>query len=178
MSFLVYSTKDEYENIAKRIAVASIIYIDETGWKVGKKNCYTWVFGTFADVYYRCGAGRGKDILTEVLGEKFAGTGVTDDYGAYDSAFSKHQLCWAHFLRKAIELMLRYPKEKSYRKFYLRLLMIYRRAKRCRNDKRLTTGREAKSRQLQGEIVKRCKRSGEEVVTESRRSEIVAISRW
>lgn len=157
--------KDEYENIAKRIAVASILYIDETGWKVGKKHCYTWVFGTFADVYYRVGVGRGKDVLTEVLGEKFDGTGVSDDYGAYDSVFSKHQLCWAHFLRKAIELMLRYPKEKSYRRFYLKLLMIYRRAKRYREDKRLTTGRSAKSLELQGEIVKLCKRAGEEFVT-------------
>jgi hypothetical protein len=158
--------KDEYENIAKRIAVASILYIDETGWKVGKKHCYTWVFGTFADVYYRCGVGRGKDVLTEVLGEKFGGTGVSDDYAAYDSVFSKHQLCWAHFLRKAIELMLRYPENKSYRRFYLRLLLIYRRAKRYREDRRLTTGREAKSLELQAEIVKLCKRSGEEIVTE------------
>jgi hypothetical protein len=158
--------KDEYENIAKRIAVASILYIDETGWKVGKKHCYTWVFGTFADVYYRCGVGRGKDVLTEVLGEKFGGTGVSDDYAAYDSIFSKHQLCWAHFLRKAIELMLRYPENKSYRRFYMRLLLIYRRAKCYREDRRLTTGRAAKYLELQGEIMKLCKRSGEEIVTE------------
>ena len=62
--------------------------------------------------------------------------------------------------------MLRYPENQSYRKFYLRLLMIYRRAKRYREDGRLTTGREAKSLELQGEIVKLCKRSGEEIVTE------------
>ncbi len=43
--------------------------------------------------------------------------------------------------------------------------MIYRRAKRCREDRRLTTGREAKSLELQGEIVKLCKRAGEEFVT-------------
>jgi hypothetical protein len=30
--------------------------------------------------------------LTEVLGDKFAGTGVTDDYAAYDSIFTRHQL--------------------------------------------------------------------------------------
>jgi hypothetical protein len=48
-----------------------------------------------------------------VLGEKFGGTGVTDDYAGYDSVFSRHQLCWAHFLRKAIELMLRNPMEKK-----------------------------------------------------------------
>jgi hypothetical protein len=165
---LSHDWKDEYENIAKRIAVASILYIDETGWKVGKKHCYTWVFGTFADVYYRCGVGRGKAVLTEVLGEKFSGTGVSDDYAAYDSIFTKHQLCWAHFLRKAIELMLRYPTNQSYKRFYLRLLLIYRRAKRYREDQDLTTVREAKSLELQDAIVKLCKRAGEEIVTEKR----------
>jgi len=164
---LSHDWKDEYENIAKRIAVASILYIDETGWKVGKKHCYTWVFGTFADVYYRCGVGRGKDELTKVLGEQFAGTGVSDDYAAYDSIFTKHQLCWAHFLRKAIELMLRYPANKSYKMFYLRLLLLYRRAKRYREDENLTSeSREAKSLELQDEIVKLCKRADEVIVTE------------
>jgi hypothetical protein len=166
---LSHDWKDEYENIAKRIAAASILYIDETGWKVGKKHCYTWVFGTFADVYYRCGVGRGKAVLTEVLGEKFRGTGVSDDYAAYDSIFTKHQLCWAHFLRKAIELMLRYPENQSYRRFYLRLLLIYRRAKRYREDEIVTAeNREAKSLELQDAIVKLCKRAGETIVTAER----------
>jgi hypothetical protein len=156
----------EYKEIAARIAIASILYVDETGWKLGKKACYTWVFGTISDVYYRCGVGRGKDVLSEVLGDKFAGTGVTDDYAAYDSIFTRHQLCWAHFLRKAIELMLRNPKEKKYRKFYLRLLEIYRKAKRYQQDGRLSMGRGAKVLELQSEITKLCKRVNEETITE------------
>lgn len=163
---LAHDWKSEYDEIAKRIAVASILYIDETAWKLGKKACYTWVFGTFADVYYRCGVGRGKDVLTEVLGEKFGGTGVTDDYAGYDSVFSRHQLCWAHFLRKAIELMLRNPTEKKYKNFYLRLLLIYRKAKRYQNDGRLTTGRDTKVLELQAEISRLCKLVHVEVVTE------------
>ncbi|MDR3197653.1 MAG: transposase, partial [Planctomycetaceae bacterium] len=55
---------------------------------------------------------------------------VTDDYACYDSIFSQHQLCWAHFLRKAAELMLRNPTNRSYRQFYVRLLLLYRQAKR------------------------------------------------
>ena len=158
--------QSEYEDIAKRIAIASILYIDETAWKLGKKACYTWVFGTFADVYYRCGVGRGKDVLHEVLGEKFGGTGVTDDYAGYDTIFTRHQLCWAHFLRKAIELMLRNPTEKKYKNFYLRLLMIYRKGKRYQNDGRLSTGREGKVRELQAEITRLCKLVHTEIITE------------
>src|SRR5215469_3433653 len=167
---LLYQLADdwegEYEEIAKRIAIASILYIDETAWKLGKQACYTWVFGTLADVYYRCGVGRGKDVLTEVLGEKFQGTGVTDDYAAYDSIFTRHQLCWAHFLRKAIELMLRNPTEKKYKTFYLRLLLIYRKAKQYQEDGRLSTGRDAKVLELQSEITKLCKRVHDEIITE------------
>jgi hypothetical protein len=158
--------ESEYKQIAERIAIASILYIDETAWKLGKQSCYTWVFGTIADVYYHCGVGRGKDVLSEVLGEKFQGTGVTDDYAAYDSIFTRHQLCWAHFLRKAIELMLRNPTEKKYKTFYLRLLLIYRKAKRYQQDGRLSVGRVAKVLELQSEITKLCKRVNDEIVTE------------
>ena len=42
--------QSEYEEIAMRIAIASILYVDETAWKIGEKACYTWVFGTFADI--------------------------------------------------------------------------------------------------------------------------------
>ena len=157
----------EYKQIAERIALASILYIDETAWKLGKQACYTWVFGSVADVYYRCGVGRGKNVLTEVLGEKFEGTGVTDDYAAYDSIFTRHQLCWAHFLRKAIELMLRNPLEKKYQTFYIRLLLIYRKAKRYQQDARLSSGRGAKVLELQDEIKKLCKRANEEIITET-----------
>jgi hypothetical protein len=163
--------ESEYKEIAERIAIASILYIDETAWKLGKKSCYTWVFGTIADVYYRCGVGRGKEVLSEVLGDNFQGTGVTDDYAAYDSIFSRHQLCWAHFLRKAIELMLRHPTEKKYKTFYLRLLLIYRQAKRYQQDGRLSTGRDAKVLELQSEITRLCKRVKEKIVMEKQAKE-------
>jgi hypothetical protein len=125
---LLYDWEREYSEFA--IAVASILYIDETGWKVGSKSCYTRVFGTPVSVYYRCGVGRGKDVLHDILGGHFSSIGVTDDYACYDSIFTQHQLCWAHFLRKAAELMLRNPTNRSYRQFYVRLLLLYRQAKR------------------------------------------------
>jgi hypothetical protein len=158
--------ESEYKEIAARIAIASILYVDETAWKLGKQSCYTWVFGTIADVYYRCGVGRGKEVLSEVLGDHFQGTGVTDDYAAYDSIFTRHQLCWAHFLRKAIELMLRNPTEKKYKTFYLRLLLIYRKAKQFQNDGRLSVGREVKVLELQSAITKLCKLVDGEIITE------------
>jgi regulator of replication initiation timing len=88
--------ESEYDTIARLIAVATILYVDETGWQLGKTHCYTWIFTTMNEVFYEFGVGRGKDVLERILGKHFAGTGISDDYAAYDSIFAEHQLCWAH----------------------------------------------------------------------------------
>jgi hypothetical protein len=137
------------------------LYIDETGWKVGKRSCYTWIFSALATVLYRCGVGRGKAVLTEVLGERFDGIGVTDDYSAYQSQFTEHQLCWAHFLRKAIALSLRNPENGQYKRFLKSLFAIYYDAVRASRDRRLSTGRQAKVNRLQTRIRMICRRYGE-----------------
>jgi regulator of replication initiation timing len=168
-SLLYQLAKDwevEYENIAKLIVNSAILYIDETGWKVGKKNLYTWIFSTMSEVLYKVGVGRGKDVLDEMLGGQFAGTGVSDDYAAYDSAFAKHQLCWAHPLRKALELMLRNPENKEYKRFVTQLFNAYYEAVRLSKDKRLSVGREEKAKDLEKKLRRICGRAGEMIVTE------------
>lgn len=123
---------EQYDTIAELIALQMIVYIDETGWKVGAKSCYTWVFSTSMHVLYRCGVSRKKTEATEILGEDFVGTGVTDDYAAYKSMFNKHQLCWAHLIRKAIKLSLKNPHEPQYAEFLDTLCGIYDDAKQHR----------------------------------------------
>ena len=161
LSQLASDWEVEYEAIAELVAVAAILYIDETGWKVGKRSCYTWIFSTLSAVLFKCGVGRGKDVLLEVLGEQFDGIGVTDDYSAYQSQFREHQLCWAHFLRKAIALSLRNPENRQYRRFLKLLFAIYYEAVRASRDRRLSTGRAAKVKELQKRIRKICRRYGE-----------------
>jgi hypothetical protein len=158
--------KIEYENIAKLIANAAILYIDETGWKVGKKNLYTWIFSTMSEVLYKVGVGRSKDILDTMFDGQFSGTGVSDDYAAYDSAFTKHQLCWAHPLRKALELMLRNSENKEYKRFVTKLFNLYYEAVRLSKDKRLSVGREDRAKELEKELGRICCRAGETIVTE------------
>lgn len=155
--------EEEYDAIAELIAVAAILYIDETGWKVGKRSCYSWIFSTLSTVLYKCGVGRGKEVLEEVLGETFRGIGVTDDYSAYHSQFTLHQLCWAHLLRKAIALALRNPENPEYARFLKSLFAIYRRAVRIARDRRFSMGRAARVKQLQTQIRRLCRRAGETV---------------
>ena len=153
----------EYDAIAELVAAAAILYIDETGWKVGKRSCYTWIFSTLSSVLFKCGVGRGKAVLHEVLGEQFDGIGVTDDYSAYQSQFTEHQLCWAHFLRKAIALSLRNPDNRQYKRFLKSLFAIYYDAVRFSRDRRLSVGRQAKVDKLQSRIRMICRRYGEEL---------------
>lgn len=158
--------ESEYDEIAKLIAVATILYVDETGWKIGKKACYAWIFTTMSEAFYEFGVGRGKEVLERILGKKFAGTGISDDYGAYDSIFAQHQLCWAHPLRKAIELALKHPDNEGYQTFMRALFDLYYEAVRLWKDKRLSTSRPQKAAELERKLADICVRAGETVVTE------------
>jgi len=71
LSQLAADWQIEYDAIAELVAAAAVLYIDETGWKVGRRSCYTWIFSTLSTVLLKCGVGRGKAVLTDVLGEKF-----------------------------------------------------------------------------------------------------------
>jgi len=151
---------DTYDTIAELLSHQMVIYIDETGWKVGKDTCYTWVFSTAMHVLFRCGVSRAKAEAQAIVGEQFAGIGVTDDYGAYQALFTEHQLCWAHLLRKSIKLMLQHPEEAAYKPFLDELYQIYQQAVRWQQDQRLSTGRAAKVEALQSRIRNLCERAG------------------
>jgi len=170
MTQLAGDWDEQYDAIADLIALQMIVYIDETGWKVGEKSCYTWVFSTSMHVLYRCGVTRKKTEATDILGENFAGIGVTDDYTAYKSMFSQHQLCWAHLIRKAIKLALQNPSEPEYADFLDGLCGIYDDAKQQR-DQALT--REVATADIDADAVQRlqdrvtelCTRSDEVIIT-------------
>jgi hypothetical protein len=155
---------EQYDTIADLIALQLIVYIDETGWKVGTKSCYTWVFSTTMHVLFRCGVSRAKTEATAVLGESFAGIGVTDDYAAYKSLFTAHQLCWAHLIRKAIKLALQHPDHPEYATFLDKLCETYHQALRHQRDGRLSVGRAAKVELLLDRIRELCTRHGEPIV--------------
>jgi transposase len=158
--------RDQEQAIAQLIALQWIVYIDETGWKVGGKSCYTWVFSSALYILFRCGVSRSKEEALNVLGEAFAGIGVTDDYGAYKYLFDEHQLCWAHLIRKAVKLALQHPDEPAYAHFLDDLAQIYRQAVRYRKDRRLSVGRQQKARELKAAILALCDRHGEQIDSE------------
>lgn len=71
--------------------------------------------------------------------------------------FTQSQKCWAHLLRKAIQLTLLEPTHSEYRRLTDRLLEIYREACRAGRDRRLgDAGRARKVAALDDEILERC----------------------
>jgi len=173
LSQLAHDWDEQYDTIAQLLALQMIVYIDETGWKVGDKSCYTWVFSTSMHVLYRCGVSRKKTEATDILGESFGGIGVTDDYAAYKDMFSQHQLCWAHLIRKAIKLALQNPSEPQYAEFLDGLCSIYDDAKQLRDDALTQNAfvdakngsRAAIVSQLQNRVLSLCNRREETIIT-------------
>ena len=123
---------------------------------------------------YRCGVSRKKTEATAVLGDSFAGIGVTDDYAVYKNMFSEHQLCWAHLIRKAIKLMLQNSEKTEYAEFWNSLCSIYHDAKVLSKkvaasvaDDRLSTveGRREIIEKLEARVTELCSRRDEKIIT-------------
>jgi transposase len=94
--------------IQTTIQASPVVHGDETGWREKGVNGYAWTFSTPTERYF-VRRGRGKEVVDEVLGSRFAGTLVSDFYAAYHHYPGVHQRCWAHLLRDIHDLKEVYP---------------------------------------------------------------------
>lgn len=153
LSQLSTSWKKEFETISDLIALSLFVHIDESGWKIGKKNCYTWIFKSLMHTLLLYGEKRDEAVLDRILPRDFfKGIGITDCYKIYEKRFTAAQKCWAHFLRKAIKLMLLYPEKKQYHDFFKNLYLIFSEAKELKEKSGKIEGIE----KLEGKIKKIC----------------------
>jgi transposase len=145
---------DEFDTLCALIAHAAIVYMDETGWKVGDEGCSLWAFASKLHRVFLFGCHKDDATLDKILPpDVFAGIGVSDDAGVYQNRFKQAQKCWAHLLRKAIKLAIQYPDNPTYQRFLDQLLEIYRDAKRSANDGRLgAEGRQHRVVELEGRL--------------------------
>jgi hypothetical protein len=154
----------EFDALCELMAWATVVYIDETGWKVSAESCYAWVFTTLTHTVLLYGRGRDSSVLDEILPEDFGGIGVSDDYAVYRGRFGQGQKCWAHLLRKAIALMLAHPENGAYRRFFEQLLALFRDGKRSQHDGRLgPSGRERRVIELEQRLEALCSRRSDEL---------------
>jgi transposase len=133
--------KPFFEQLKVKIRGEPVIHLDETGWKllIDGSNVYSWVMsgGESRENVFLVGESRGKGNSENLIGNDSAGFVVTDDYGAY-RRLKKHQLCWAHLIRKFRDLAKSGELEENIRMHckneYQKLCLIYNDLK---NDRRI-----------------------------------------
>jgi transposase len=148
----------EFDTLCDLIARAAVVYMDETGWKIGNQGCSLWTFASELQRIFLFGCHKDAATLDTILPpDVFDGIGVSDDAAVYRDRFVRAQKCWAHLLRKAIRLALLYPRKKSYQHFLDRLLALYHDAKRAAADQRLgEEGRQKRVADLEGQLCVLC----------------------
>jgi hypothetical protein len=150
---------DEFDLLCELIAHAAVVYMDETGWKIGNSGCSLWAFASTCQRLFLFGCHKDDDTLDNILPpDLFDGIGVSDDAAVYRGRFAQAQKCWAHLLRKAIRLTLLYPRQNSYQRFLDRLLQLYYDAKGVAADGRLSDdGRRSRVCDLENRLFDVCR---------------------
>jgi transposase len=99
--------RSEYERLTEKIRSQTAVHYDETSWRVQQEaqGHFGWVMtgATGTDTVFDLGKSRGKGNAEKLKGDG-EHIGISDDYGAYRTLFTIHQLCWAHPLRKFRDL--------------------------------------------------------------------------
>ena len=98
------------EQIQADIRASPVVNVDETGWRENGQNGYAWIFATPTAQYFVRGS-RERAVLEAVVGERFAGTLVSDFYVAYTTYEGVHQYCWGHLLRDIHEVRVAHPQD-------------------------------------------------------------------
>ncbi len=148
---------EEFDAICGQIALAAVVYADETSWRTGRLNTSLWSFTSEKWCVMLFGCSKDRQTLESILPpEIFDGVLVSDDAAVYQQGYFG-QKCWAHLLRKAIKLSLLHPENPTYGRFLEDLLKLFRDAKRASQDRRLGgEGRETRVAMLEGRLCDIC----------------------
>ena len=144
----------DFDALCELVALAAVVYLDETSWKINAEGCSLWALQSPLHTVLKFGCRKDDATLDTLLPpDVFAGIAVSDDAAVYRGRFAQAQKCWAHLLRKAIQLTLLYPEKRHYQTFLDDLLTVYREAKSAQQDGRLSAaGRERQVERLETRI--------------------------
>ncbi len=90
-----------YEQIHEEALNSAVLHGDETGWRTEGRTDWLWCFGNSTLTYYLIDRSRGSPALAKFFTQEFAGTLVTDFWGAYNAvSCAARQTCLVHLLRE------------------------------------------------------------------------------
>ena len=97
-----------YEAIRQIVRHSATVYPDETGWKIGGRLQWLWVFVTPTATLCVIRPSRGHDVPEAILGADYDGRMIHDGWSPYDSfKQATHQQCLEHLRRRAERLLER-----------------------------------------------------------------------
>jgi transposase len=95
-----------YHALVAAVRRSRVVAPDETGWKVGGRLWWLWVFVTRDVTVYAIQPGRGYAQAAAILGARYAGVLVRDGWAPYRKLpQASHQTCFAHLLRRCHGLL-------------------------------------------------------------------------
>ena len=115
-----------YDRLVEAASKSAVQHVDETGWKIGGRSAWLWVFADEKVTLYRIRKSRAHDVVVEVLGEEFGGVLVSDCFLAYDPLPFAKQKCLAHLLKTCSEI--EQSKTRGAVRFSRRVAALLRRA--------------------------------------------------
>lgn len=89
----------DYEAICELVKLASRVHCDETGWRIGGKHFWIWVFVTPQGLLYKIEDNRSREVPRLALGDNPDRVLISDFYAAYFKIPGENQFCWVHLLR-------------------------------------------------------------------------------
>jgi transposase len=92
--------EEPYHQVWEAAQAATHLHADETGWKDSGLLYWVWVFCNQDLSLFAVRDNRSAKVLEEILGERFAGSLISDFFGAYRSYMGERlQFCLAHLIR-------------------------------------------------------------------------------
>lgn len=95
--------------IRDRLRAGKYANVDETGWRIGGVNHWLWALTNPDCTLFRFDRRRSSEVVRRVLGERYAGTVVSDFLPTYDRLPYKAQKCIPHLLRDVEKTAARSP---------------------------------------------------------------------
>ena len=136
-----------HEEIRQDLKAGSMIFADETGWRVQGVLWWLWIFANPRTAYYWPDRQRGSPVVEKILGTLFSGVLITDAWCAYQQIICTKQTCMAHIFRKIRKFRDAYPQYWTIVVFYKRLRRIIADGERLKK-KRSEIGEKAFARRL------------------------------
>jgi transposase len=103
---LAVRSEPTYQALVRAVRQSPVVTPDETGWRVGARLWWLWVFVADEVTVYAILPGRGYPQAAAILGRDYAGSLVRDGWAPYRKFLkARHQTCLGHLLARCEELL-------------------------------------------------------------------------